>query len=63
MDEPDEEPAPLAPVAIDPEEPVYCPLCAMWLNGPTQMTHHEIGKKHKKNRYLSLHEFVIMFIR
>ena len=30
------------------EKAVYCPDCDMWLNGPTQWTDHEIGKKHVK---------------
>jgi len=28
---------------------VYCEVCEMWLNGPTQWEDHRIGKKHKKN--------------
>ena len=28
---------------------VYCDMCEMWLNGPTQWQDHRIGKKHKKN--------------
>jgi hypothetical protein len=39
-------------ITIDPvdfEEPVWCPICEMWLNGPTQYKDHEIGFKHKKN--------------
>ena len=31
-------------------EAVYCALCHMWLNGPTQHQDHLIGKKHKKNK-------------
>jgi dsRNA-specific ribonuclease len=27
----------------------WCPECEMWLNGPTQMEDHKIGKKHRKN--------------
>ena len=27
---------------------VWCKDCEMWLNGPTQMDEHKIGKKHKK---------------
>ena len=27
---------------------IYCPLCDMELNGPTQWADHEIGKKHRK---------------
>ena len=60
MAEPDEEPA---PDAIVPDDPVHCLMCNMWLNGPTQMEDHMIGKKHKRNKYLALHEFVIMFAR
>ena len=26
---------------------VYCEVCEMWLNGPTQWEDHQIGKKHK----------------
>ena len=26
----------------------YCEICKMWLNGPTQMNDHMIGKKHKQ---------------
>ena len=28
---------------------VYCVVCEKWLNGPTQMDDHKIGKKHKKH--------------
>ena len=28
---------------------VFCESCDMWLNGPTQMEDHKLGKKHKKN--------------
>ena len=28
---------------------VYCPACILWLNGPTQLQDHRIGKKHRKN--------------
>ena len=28
---------------------VYCDMCEMWLNGPTQWEDHKIGKKHKKH--------------
>ena len=27
----------------------YCAACNKWLNGPTQLLDHKIGKKHKKN--------------
>ena len=30
-------------------EAVYCDICKMWLNGPTQWEDHRIGRKHKKN--------------
>ena len=30
-------------------QPEWCDTCEMWLNGPTQMEDHKIGKKHKKN--------------
>ena len=26
----------------------YCKVCALWLNGRTQMEDHKIGKKHRK---------------
>jgi hypothetical protein len=44
-------------ITVDPldfEEPVWCKICGMWLNGPTQYKDHEIGYKHKKNRIQSL---------
>jgi hypothetical protein len=28
---------------------VWCVNCEMWLNGPTQMKEHSIGKKHKES--------------
>ena len=31
------------------DEGLYCELCGMWLNGPTQWADHKLGKKHKKN--------------
>ena len=30
----------------------FCDVCYMWLNGPTQMDNHLIGKKHRKNSEL-----------
>ena len=30
-------------------EAMYCEVCEMWLNGPTQWEDHLIGKKHRKN--------------
>lgn len=32
----------------DPDGPMYCRQCEMWLNGPTQWWDHVIGKKHQK---------------
>ena len=33
----------------DKKQDIYCDVCDMWLNGPTQFDDHTIGKKHKKN--------------
>ena len=30
------------------EAAIYCKVCDMWLNGPTQRADHEIGRKHRK---------------
>ena len=30
-------------------DPIWCPACDMWVNGPTQWEDHKIGKKHNKN--------------
>ena len=50
---PDPEPEDTNPPELSPESEsggsVYCQLCEMWLNGPTQLEDHKIGKKHKKN--------------
>ena len=32
-----------------PVEPVWCPDCETWLNGPSQWEDHKIGEKHIKN--------------
>ena len=31
------------------DDAVYCEMCEMWLNGPTQWEDHKIGKEHKKH--------------
>ena len=31
------------------DDAVYCVLCDIWLNGPTQWDDHKLGKKHRKN--------------
>ena len=31
------------------DDPIYCPACEMWVNGPAQWDNHQIGKKHRKN--------------
>ena len=36
-------------VLEEKEEAEYCEACEMWLNGPSQMEDHKVGKKHKKN--------------
>ena len=31
------------------DQSIYCELCDMWLNGPTQWMDHRIGKRHRRN--------------
>ena len=45
-----EEPAPEpSPLISEEPAPEYCEICTYWLNSPTQMEDHKIGKKHRKN--------------
>ena len=34
----------------EPDEPVPCHLCNMWLNGRDQYKDHLLGKRHRTNR-------------
>ena len=43
------EPLVCEPVDTKADDNKYCAVCQMWLNGPTQLEDHHIGKKHKKN--------------
>lgn len=45
---PPEEARPLDPPPRAPDDPLYCPACEMWLNGPDQLKNHEEGKKHRR---------------
>ena len=41
-------PTPVANGQSNPKEPIYCPVCKIYLNGQTQYEDHCAGKKHNK---------------
>ena len=40
---------PITGLATPVSARVFCHVCQMWLNGPTQWDGHKVGKKHRKS--------------
>ena len=48
-----EEARPLDPPPRAPDDPLYCPTCDLWLNGPDQLTDHVelVSRKHRRKLF------------